>query len=103
MSFLQNPFQRKYIPVLVCLVLGVAAFAITHAPKALVILGVLAFFNWLSADKPLNGLYLHGYIALAAITLGLAIFSLFVGAFASAITSGAVALLPLSIVFTRKG
>jgi hypothetical protein len=83
--------------------LGVAAFAITHAPKALVITGLLAFFNVKTADQPLNGVYLHGYICLAAITSGLAIYGLFVHVFALSILSGAVALLPLSIVFTRKG
>jgi hypothetical protein len=103
MSFLKNPLQLKYLPVLICMLLGVAAFAITHGPMALVVMGVMAFFNIKTADQPLNGLYLHGYIALATITSSLAIYGLFVHVFALAITSGAVALLPLSIVFTRKG
>lgn len=102
MTFFQNPFQKKYIPVLIALLLGVAAAAFTHVASNFVAMGLIALFQWVVADRPLTKPFLYGYIGLAAITVSLAIFSLFVGVFGSAVVSGALSLIPLSIVFTRK-
>jgi hypothetical protein len=105
MTFLQNPFQVKFLPVLICMVLGVAAAAVTgQIFKAVAVCGMLAILNWCTADQPLNGLYLYGYIVLAVLSLTFGI-SLLVTAHAlgPAICAFAVAALPLSIVFTRKG
>jgi hypothetical protein len=102
MTFLQNPFQKKYIPVLVCALLGVAAFAITHGPMSLVVMGVLGLFQYLAADKPLTSTYRIGYSILTAILLSMAVYYFFVGVVAASVISGATAVLPLSILLTRK-
>jgi hypothetical protein len=102
MNFLQNPFQKKYIPVLIALLLGVAATAVTHGVKDLVVMGVLALFQYLNADKPLTPFYLQGYIVLTAITGALAAYMLFAGAFSAAVVACALCTLPLSILLTRK-
>jgi hypothetical protein len=103
MSFLKNPFQVKYIPVLICIALAVALAAFTHAVAGPAIYAYLAFSNYITADKPLKGFYLHGYCALAAIALGIAVFALFAGTWQLALCALLVSSLPLSIVFTRKG
>lgn len=104
MTFLQNPFQKKFLPVLVAAALGVAAFAITGGVQALIIFGVMAALQFLNADRALNGFYLYGYIALAVMSLTLGTMLLVVGhAVGPSLAAFAVALLPLSILFTRKG
>jgi len=102
MTFLQNPFQVKYIPVLVCALLGVAAFAITHGPLSLLTMGVLGLFQYLTADKPLTSGYRMGYSILTAALLSMAIYYFFVGVLAATAISGCTALLPISILLTRK-
>ena len=103
MKFLKNPFQVKYIPVLICMALGIAAFAITQAPKALLILGALAVMQYFAAEKPLDGFYLYGYIALATIIIASGVVLLCHRNFAPAATDFAVGSLPVSIVLTRRG
>ncbi len=102
MTFLQNPFQKKYIPVLVCALLGVAAFAITHGAMSLVVMGALGLFQYLAADKPLTSSNRMGYSVLAAILIAMAIYYFFVGVLAATAISGCTALLPVSILLTRK-
>ena len=102
MSFLQNPFQKKFIPVLVCAALGVAAFAVTGLIKALVVCGVLGVMQYLAADHPLTANARGTYSVLTAIFVSMAIYYFFVGVLPATVISGAVALLPLSILLTRK-
>jgi len=102
MTFLQNPFQVKYIPVLVCALLGVAAFAFTHGVMALVVMGALAAMQYVAADKPLKAAERIGYSILTAMLVSMAIYYFFVGVLPATIISGAVALLPISVLLTRK-
>jgi hypothetical protein len=102
MTFLQNPFRKKYIPVLVAALLGVASFAITHGAMSLIVMGVLGLFQYLAADKPLTSTNRMGYSILTAILVSMAIYYFFVGVLAATVISGATALLPLSILLTRK-
>lgn len=102
MSFLKNPFQKKYIPVLVCAALGVAAFAATGLIKALVVMGLLGLMQYIAADKPMTSFARSGYSVLAAIFISMAVYYFFVGVVAATVISGAVAVLPLSILLTRK-
>jgi len=102
MTFLQNPFQVKYIPVLVALALGVAAFAITHGWLAILLGVVLGAMQYVAADAPLKSRDRIGYSIALAVLASMAVYYFFVGVLAAAAISGAVALLPLSILLTRK-
>lgn len=103
MSFLRNPFQKKYIPVLICAALAVACFAAVGACTGGVAFVVMAILNWTQADRPLTAFYTHAYCAMAAICLALGIFAIFSSTWPLVISSFALGSLPVSIVFTRKG
>jgi hypothetical protein len=101
-EFLKNPFQVKYIPVLISLAIGVAFTAINHEPKSAIIMAIFAALNVAAAGQPIHPMWKAMYIGTGAVFLSIAIYMVFVGAFAAAGVAGAIAALPLSILFTRK-
>lgn len=101
-SFGRNPFQAKYLPVLVCFAMAAIFTPITHQVTSVLVPAFLALMQLLAADVPLTKIYFWGYVLSASAFTALAVMTVFVGAFQAAAISAVVAALPLSILFTRK-
>ncbi len=104
MSFFQQPFQKKYLPVLIALIVGVMCTAVDHGTHRLVpalVWGFIAFTAIGAAGQPLQTAPFWLYVITGAIFSGFAVLMVFVGAFLAAAFAGAIAAFPLSVVFTR--
>jgi len=100
-AFFRNPFQKKYLPVLAGLLQMVVLTAITHEVSSVVVPLLLAIAQLFTVDKPLGKFWFGLYVAGAAIFGGSALMMLFAHAWLAAVVAAVVALLPLSIIFTR--
>lgn len=97
-----NPFQVKYIPFLIALLLGVVCGALTHSAYSFVICAALGATTLVAAGEPLYRLMYHGFIWCGAALIALSIFALFYRLWASAGFHALFAALPISIVCTRR-
>lgn len=105
MNFLRNPLQKRYIPTIIALIVGVMCTAVDHGAHRLVPALVwlfIAFSQAASADQPLKPVVFWLYVASGAALAAMAVLMVFVGAWLAAVFAGTIAAFPLSVVFIRQ-
>ena len=101
-AFFRNPAQVKYLPVFACLLMAAVFTPITHEWTSVVVPLALALIQTLYAGQSITKPFFYAYLAQSAIFGGIAVMLLFVGALQASAISSVVALLPVSILYTRQ-
>lgn len=99
---LKKLFQTKYVPVLVAVLIGLVCSLIEHSAKGLLVYGLVAVMSAFSAGEPLRKFAYYGWIIIGAGLCSLAVMSVVLGLYGSALVDLMFAVYPASVIATRK-